>query len=329
MKHWTEPNGNFIMNIPVDWQYKNIVFEDVEEVSPFSFEPYEKSFGCFQISCYPLSEKGINPNLPIQQSNAELEWAMTKINDEEFDVIIFYAQVDDLLCMSKFISLIANRKNKRLIEQINHSEKVLKSIRVIPKSDRKHASDLNKYDNFISSLIGSHDLLNKAYKSNSYIELVAILSNQIDAYLRLTIILHEQLINKTDDIEIKYLFQGENEKGIMERKIYEKAFEISIINEEIFKELNNLYNLRNRVIHRYIISFLKTRDIAKIAYDYTLLNETVRLILKSYEEKQIGLGFGIYGKGFSRKDNFDDLDYKRAYAMANDKHLIKELKRKL
>ncbi len=58
-KHWTEPNGIFIINIPANWQYKNAVFENIEEKSPYSFEQYENSAGCFQLSCYPLSERGV------------------------------------------------------------------------------------------------------------------------------------------------------------------------------------------------------------------------------------------------------------------------------
>jgi hypothetical protein len=44
---------------------------------------------------------------------------------------------------------------------------------------------------------------------------------------------------------------------------------------------------------------------------------------------QFGKGFGIYGKGFNKKDELDETDYKRAFSWANDKHLIEKLKRKL
>lgn len=327
MKHWTEPSGNFIMNIPVEWQYKNVVFEHLEEKSPYSFEPYKNSLGCFQISCYPLADKGINPELALQTANSQLDWLPLRKDDKEFEMIFFYAQAEDLLLIAKFISDVNPKDKKGVIKQFEQAKYVLNSVRVIPQNERGLASNLNKYDNFIGSLIGSHDLLNKAYESNSHIELVAILSNHVDAYLRLSIILHQQLESQNNEIEIKYLFQEENERGIIERKIYDKAFELKIIDEVILQELNNLYNVRNRVIHRYIISHLKTRDIVRAAYEYTMLCEKIRLILKSYEDKQIGLGFGIYGKGFERVPEFDEMDYKRAYALANDKHLLGNLER--
>ncbi len=331
MKHWTEPNGIFIVNIPIEWQYKNVVVQNGAEKSPFSFVPYENEneLGCFQLSCYPLSEKGINHHFPIQKSDSKIEWIESRLDDKEFDVLIFHAQVDDQLCLAKYIYSAEKRNDKMTLEQIGKAHKALKTFRVISQNDRKLAANLNKYDNFIGSLAASYDLLNHAIENDSYIELIVILSNQTDAFLRMSIILKKQLLNRTNDIEVKYLFQDENEKGIMERNIYSNSFELGIISEDIFKELNNLYNLRNRVIHRYIISNIKTREIDKIAYDFAVANEKIRLILKQYEEMQFGKGYGIYGRGFSKKDKFDETEYKRAYAMVNDKHLLERLKRKI
>lgn len=329
MKHWTEPSGVFIVNIPIEWQYKNVVVQDEIEKSPYSFEPYEDSIGCFQLSCYPISEKGINPNFPIQKNNSQVEWLVSRMDDGEFDMFLYHAQVDDQLCMAKYIYSAEDRPNKRIDEQLQIVDSILKTLRVIPNSDRLLAANLNKFDNFQGSLAASYDLSAKAFESESYVELIVILSNQIDAFLRLSIILQQQLLNSTNEIDIKYLFQADDEKGIMERKVYSKALELEIINVEIFTELNELYDQRNKVIHRYIISFLKTREIGRIAYDYAVLNEKVRLILKENEELQIGKGFGIYGRGFTKNYEVEDDDYRRAYAMANDKHLLEKFKRRV
>ncbi len=329
MKHWTEPNGNFIVNIPIEWQYKNSAIENVEEKSPYSFEPYENTLGCFQLSCYPLSEKGVNPNFPIQKNNSKVKWLASRMDDKEFDILLFHAQVDDLFCMAKYIYSAKLRNDKRIHSEIEKVKLALDSFRVIPKTDRELAKNLDKHDNFLASLAASYDLLNNALESESYIEVIVVLANQIDAFLRSSIILKRQLEKKTNDIEVKYIFQKDDERGINERIIYKKAQEMKIIDDNIFQELNDLYDLRNRVIHRYIISFIKTRDIVKIAYNYLILNEKIRLILKSYEEMQYGKGFGIYGCGYSKDDKFDETEYKRAYSWANDKHLIKKLERKL
>ncbi len=329
MKHWTEPNGNFIVNIPIEWQYRNNVFDNIEEKSPYSFEQYEDSLGCFQLSCYPLSERGANPNFPIQKNNSKVKWLASRMDDHEFDMLLFHAQVDDMLCMAKYIYSTELRNDNRIKEQIKKVKIALDSFRIIPQSDRKLARNLDKHDNFLASLAASYDLLKNAVESESYIEMIVILANQIDAFLRSSIILKEQLENQTNDIEVKYIFQGNDERGINERNIYKKAQELEILDNKTFIELNTLYDLRNRVIHRYIISFIKTRDIVKIAYDYLVLNEKIRLIIKTYEEMQHGKGFGIYGRGFSKNYELDETDYRRAYSWANDKHLLETLKRKI
>ena len=329
MKHWTEPNGVFIINIPTEWQYKNVVVQNGEEKSPYSFEPYENQFGCFQLSCYPLSEKGINPNLPHQKANSKLQWFEARMDDKEFDVFLWYAQVDDQLCMAKYIYSAIERKKSKTKKQLKKAIKVLESLRVISKPERIYAFNLNKYDNFLGSLMASYDLRENAFNTNSYVELIIIVSNQIDAFLRLSIVLNEQLKSKSNEIDLKYLFQADDERGIIERKIYKKAFEENIIDSDLNDKLNVLYNDRNRVIHRYIISHIKTREIVKIAYEYMMICEDVRLVCKEYEEKQFGKGFGIYGKGFSKEDEFDKNDQRIAFAMVNDKHQIEALQRKL
>lgn len=329
LKDWTEPNGIFIMNIPIDWQYKNVLVPDFKDELPYSFEKYDSSIGCFQISCYPLSERGVNKNQPIQKNNSRVSWLPHRMDGDGFNVHVYYAQVDDQFCMAKYIYSTKDQDNTNVKDELKKVEIVLDTFRIIPLKDRILASNLKKYDNFLGSLIASFDLWQKALNNDSFIELVVITSNQIDAFLRLSIILHKQLEFETDDIEIEYLFQADEEKGFIERKIYSDAHKLGIIDDELNNELNELYNHRNRVIHRYIISNIKTKDILKIAYDYSVIAEKVRMILKSYEEKQYGKGFGIYGRGFELNYSITEEDRKRAFAMVNDKHLLENLKRKL
>ncbi len=331
MKHWTEPNGYFIIKVPIEWQYYNGTRENCKEEPPYGFVPYDDKQGeAFQLSCYPLSEQGINPNFPIQKNNSKIKWTETRMDDNNFDVIVFYAQVDDLFCMAKYVYSSKKRNEKKIKEQIEKVKLSLDTFRVIPKKDREWAMKLDKHDNFLASLAASYDLLNNALKSDAYIEMVVILAGQIDAFLRSAIIIKEQLDKETDDIAIKYIYQADEENGIGERQIYKTAFEKNIIDKEYFDELNKLYNLRNRVIHRYIISYLKTKDIFRIAVQYLKLNEKIRLILKSYEEMQFGKGFGVYGKGDYQKNiKLDETDYRIAYSWANDKHLLKKFKREL
>ena len=49
--------------------------------------------------------------------------------------------------------------------------------------------------------------------------------------------------------------------------------------------------------------------------------------MQKFEEMQYGQGFGIYGRKFRKDDVYNETDYKIAYSMANDKHLLEKLKR--
>ena len=228
-KHWTEPNGIFIINIPVNWQYQNAVMEDIEEKSPYSFEQYVNSAGCFQLSCYPLSEKGVNINFPIQKSDSKIIWFESRMDNDEFDMYLWFAQVDDQFCMAKCIYSAKNRKLSKVKKLLEESRNALKTVRVIPESDRIYASALNKYDNVLGSLMSSHDLKVRALKSKSHIEIIAIISNQIDAYLRISIVLKKQLEQKTNNIEVKYLFFFFFENKIIERAIYKEGISLNIL----------------------------------------------------------------------------------------------------
>ena len=329
LKHWNEPNGIFVVNIPADWQYKNMISEDVEEKSPYSFEAYENSSGCFQLSCYPLSERGINPNFPIQKSNSKIEWFESRTDDEDFHMYLWHAQVEDQLIMAKCIYSSKDKKHTNVNKLIKNARKSLESLRVIPIHDRSYAIALDKYDNFIGSLASSYDLSERALESKSYIEVIAIVSNQIDAFLRISIVLKKQLELRTRDIVVKYLFQADNQRGINERVIYKESKLLGIITEELFEELNLLYDMRNRVIHRYIISYIKTIDIAETALKYLLLSEKIRVILKSIEDEQIEAKIGIYGTGYLRDPEITHEEWRIFFAMANDKHLIDYLQRKI
>lgn len=281
------------------------------------------------MSCYPLSERGINPNFPVQKSDSKVEWFESRMDDKEFDMYLWYAQVDDQFCMAKCIYSAKDRKLSKVKKLIKKSKKVLESFRVVPVDERNHAIAIDKYDNFNGSLASSYDLRERALESKSHIEIIAIVSNQIDAYLRISIVLKKQLEQQTNNIEVKYLFQEENERGIMERNIYKEAKSLNIITQDLFDELNLLYDMRNRVIHRYIISYIKTIDIADTAVKYLLLSEKIRKILKSIEDEQIENGIGIYGKGYLKDYEVTLEDQRIAWSMANDKHLLKDLQRKI
>ncbi|MFA6051110.1 MAG: hypothetical protein WC762_00810 [Methylobacter sp.] len=329
MKHWTEPNGIFLIQIPIDWQYLNPAIEGAVEKSPYGFQPYEDSLGCFQLSCYPLIEQA--PSVAMANPNGvqNLVWKKSRMDDSEFCMLLFFGALDDQALIGKYIYDIRLKNDERINEQLAVVDQVLKSVVVVPVNDRKLASDLDKFDRFTGALAASHDLLYSSIESESYIEIIAISANQIDAYLRLTIVIAKQLNDQTDDIDIKYLFQADNERGMMERKIFDHSLKYGVINQELYDEMSSLYQLRNRVIHRYIISNIKTRDLIDIVSRYLKAAEKVRLILREFENKQGSCQYGVYGRKFGKAPMTDNAAIQRLYADANDKHLLSKFKRKI
>ncbi|HCJ51412.1 MAG TPA: hypothetical protein DHV67_06115 [Gallionella sp.] len=328
-KHWTEPNGMLITNIPINWMYLNPVVEPRTEEPPYSFEPYEDAIGCFQLSCYPLKELSPNRNDQAGSLVRESKWIHRRMDSDEFDVHIYYGAMEDQALIGKYIYSRELRGDTQILEQLELVDRVLNRIKVIPVNDRSLAANLDKYDRFLASLVASYDLLDAAIHSESYIEIVVIATNQIDAFLRLSIVIAKQLRDQTDDIEVKYLFQGDNEKGILERKIFSEAVQLGIIDVQMSARLNDIYDFRNRVIHRYIISLIRTRDIIPAVGELLDAQEEIRLVLRGLEDRQIGRSFGIYGRGFKRLDGYDEVEIKRAESMANDKHVLDRFRRKI
>lgn len=326
MKHWTEPNGILLIQVPIDWQYLNSGLSDYEEKSPYSFQPYEDSIGCFQLSCYPLSE--LAPNIAKANPNGvrKLSWKESREDDSNFCTHLFFGAHHDQALIGKYIYDACLEGDKRITEQLAIVNQILNSVAIVPESDRKLAADLDKFDRFTGSLAASYDLLYTAIDAGTCIEIIAITANQIDAHLRLSLVIAKQLESKTDDIETKYLFQADGEKGIIERKIFEDALKLQVIDLETFDHLNDLYNLRNRVIHRYIISDIRTRDLVEIAEKYLNALEKTRLILRDFEQKQAIVPYGVYGTKFGKTPIMEEA-IRRLHASANDKHLLPKYKR--
>ena len=327
MKYFTEPNGKFVIKVPTEWQYKNIEV-GYEEISPFSFQLYENPIGAFQISCYSDKEKPINPTLERQKTDTgNLKFIEQRMDGDGFNIHLWYAVVDDHAFMAKYIYDTPKQNDPSIKIEIEKVEKALSTLELISIDRRNLAIEFDKYERFMASLAASFDLKTKAIENKSFIELMIIIANQIDAYLRMAIVMKKQLNDKTNRIDIPLLYQGENDSPIMERKIYRQALDLSIINSSTFDKLEELYKERNKVVHRYIITEFKTRTLYQIVYDYELICETVRLSLKEVEDLQFQEGIGIHGNGQDPNAEPGEGDKQMLYSQVNDKHLIKELYR--
>ncbi|MBS1738364.1 MAG: hypothetical protein JSS98_17420, partial [Bacteroidetes bacterium] len=121
-------------------------------------------------------------------------------------------------------------------------------------------------------------------------------ANHIDALLRLAIILTNQLINKNEEVDLGLLFQAETDKPVMERAIYQKCLDLGIVSQPVFNELELLYKERNKVIHRFVITDIRSEDVFKLALEYEKLYDKIDDLILKLEKKQIEEGVGVWGK---------------------------------
>lgn len=325
MKYFTEPNGKFVIKVPTEWQYKNIAVGH-EEVSPYSFELYENSIGAFQLSCYSEQEKPINKNVPVQKyDNNKLDFIKQRMDGGGFNMHLWYAVVEDHMFMAKYIYDTSKQDDTEVKTELEKAELALATLELISPDKRNLALELDKYEKFMASLAASFDLKNRAIENKSVIELMIIIANQIDAYLRMAIVMKNQLQEKTNRIDIALLYQGETDTPIMERKIYKQARDLGIITQDTFDKLDKLYTERNKVVHRYIISEFKTVYLYEIVCDYETVCETVRQSLKVVEDLQFAEGIGIHGNGRNPDEEPTEQNINMLYSQVNDKHLIRDL----
>lgn len=330
MKNFIEPNGAFILEIPDEWSNVNAFMDDPYK-DLYSFELFDNSVGCFQISCKNISIGNI-PNL-ISKSKLKIQsigkddlaFAERIIYADKFDVILWMAVVEDNFILSKYVYDKHKRGSEIINVEIAKSKSALSSFFVIDPRYRNEYLSSERFETFMISLLASTDLSNRAYKNSSSIEIVVLLANQIDALLRLCLILNEQIINKTNIINTELLFQAESDKPVMEKKVYKMALDNNIITDDIFNKLNDLYNMRNKVIHRYIITDIKTREVMKLSIDYSFMENVIGKIVVEFEQKQFIQKIGIYGTDVPPDKPLNEASKSKLLSSLKEKHAHLEI----
>ena len=325
LKLFTAETGKLQMIIPIEWEYKNPSFYKTDNKAPESFGKYEKMRGAFQISCKPVNlhiEGIIKANsLNVQSSDSENLTFLEKLVEVEKSVnYMWICAIDDHFILVTYIVNSIQHNAKKGIEELQQVRKALTTVKFIKPQFRDIVIAQNRYALFLSSIAATIDLRNRAISNGSFIEFITLTANHIDALLRSAIILTNQLEKNNTDIDTSILFQSETDKRIMEKDIYKRTFNTGIIDKKLFDELTILYNERNKVVHRYIITDIRTEDILQIASKYDQLDDKVNDLVNNLEKKQFELKIGLYGHGIEPgKEPKDDLIEKLKYKI-RDKH---------
>ena len=149
---------------------------------------------------------------------------------------------------------------------------------------------------FMQSFTAAVELYTRAGTLGCFIESVCLCASVIDGMLRIGLVLKHQLKTKTSNLPLELLYQGTNDRPISEREIYKRALSEGVIDQSTFDELNALYEERNKVVHRYIISEITTEGVLDIALRYDKLKEKVSKYIEKLETEQIHEGVGMTRK---------------------------------
>lgn len=164
----------------------------------------------------------------------------------------------------------------------------------------------------MNGFVAAYKLLTRAGRNGFFVEYVCLATSVIDAMLRVGLVLQHQIKTQTDEIPDEVLYQGKGAKIITEREIYREALKEGIIDEELFAELNKLYDQRNMVVHRYIISDITTRRVLDIGIRYEKIILVIGEEIRRLEEKQIELGIGMTVSGSEvTKSQLDEMSAKK------------------
>ena len=330
MKRFIDSDGTFEIKIPITWRYS------LADGKVHTFQEYEiwKS-DAFQLSIRKVKDEGEKNNF----LNIIKSLAVSKISDMEY--YSFPDREDEEFTTKTWVRLFEDKvvlfsltyqsnpdkdlDNSFLQEKVQTVYSIITEFKLIDKKESTAKISSYRFDMFLQGIGATAVFLNKAVENKAFIEATCVLANQIDALLRTGIILKKQIINGNREIEIEWIYQGLDDKKKSEKDIYIKALELGIINQSIVDKLYEVYDDRNRVVHRFIISEITLAEVEEIAYKYYKMQKIINKIIYDLESEQINLGVGMttnnggkievnsyseYIKGKIGKLNYFDEKYK-------------------
>ena len=190
------------------------------------------------------------------------------------------------------------------------------------------SSDLGKFPNFLRAFGATRVLLQRAHEQGFLIEGLILYAALADGFCRICLVLKEQLEKKNGDINQKYIYQHDDEKNFNERGIYKLALKRKIIGKKLFKELNTLYDIRNKMIHRFFISEVEYSHLEIVCSRYEQVYNELWNITHDLESEQIkkGVGMTIQGNKMTETEKVNEhLDISKKIKSRSEKNLAKTL----
>lgn len=171
----------------------------------------------------------------------------------------------------------------------------------------------DKLGHFMDSFVAAAQLLRRSGENGFLVEYVCLAASVVDGALRIALILQHQLETASSAVLDELLFQSDEDRIISERAIYRRALDCGVIDQPLLERLENLYTKRNRVIHRYVISDITTKQVFEIAREFEEIIPVISGVTGRLEAEQIRRGVRMTRAG-SREDKsfiFDEMSAKK------------------
>ncbi|QTY27905.1 hypothetical protein [Flavobacterium sp. CS20] len=298
MKRFIDEQGTFEIKVPATWKHsiKNEKVHTFQEYEIWKSDAFQLSINSLDTEEKKNNFQNLTKSLEIEKIGA-LDFSKFPDNgDEEFTTKTWIRQFGDK--MVTFTLTHPNNPDKELDsrtieDKIEMVHSILKEFKLIEPEKSGQVISSYRFDMFLQGVGATGLILSKAVENKAFIEATCVLASQIDALLRVGIILKNQIDNDNSEIETEWFYQGLTDKKKSEKDIYIKAKELGIIDQSIFDKLYTLYDDRNRVIHRFIISEITLAEVEEIAYKYYQKQQEINKIIYNLESEQIRLNIGM------------------------------------
>ena len=314
MKRFIDEKGIFEIKVPTTWKHS------IKNGKVHTFQEYEiwKS-DAFQLSINLLDTEEKKRNFPNLTKSLTVEkigevdfYRFTDTGNKEFTTKSWIKQFGDktvIFTLTHPNNPDQDLDSRTIEEKVETVQLILKEFKLI--EDGKSIDVINSYrfDMFLQGVGATALILSKAIENKAFIEATCVIANQIDALLRIGIILKNQITNGNSEIEIEWIYQGLSDKKKSEKDIYKKALDLGIIDQTVFDELYVLYDDRNRVMHRFIISEITLAEVEEIAYKYYQKQQAINKIIFDLEAEQIRLNIGMTKIGDDKQSKETHLEY--------------------